>query len=79
MSLMAGSVAPRERGLALSLRMTSNRFGEVVSPLMFGALVTQLGLSSAFFLSAAALAVGIWIIAGRASGTAGHGHPAPRV
>jgi hypothetical protein len=34
-----------------------------------------LGLRSAFFLSAAALAVGIWIIAGRASITAGMGVP----
>jgi MFS family permease len=78
MSLMAGSVAPRERGLALSLRMTSNRFGEVASPLLFGALVTQLGLGSAFFLSAAALAVGIWIIAGRTWITAGASALTPR-
>jgi len=62
MSLMAGSVAPHERGLALSLRMTSNRLAEVISPIVFGGLVAWSGLRSSFFLSAAALGVGIWVI-----------------
>ncbi len=62
MSLVAGSVGPTERGLALSVRMTSNRLAEVTSPILFATLVAVSGLRSAFFLSAAALAVGVWII-----------------
>jgi len=62
MSLVAGGVGPTERGLALSVRMTSNRLAEVTSPLLFATLVAVAGLRSAFFLSAAALAVGVWII-----------------
>jgi MFS family permease len=63
MSLIAGSVAPAERGLALSLRMTSNRLAEVVSPIVFGGLIAVAGLGSAFFLSAGVLAAGLLIIA----------------
>ncbi len=70
MSLMAGSVGRHERGLALSLRMTSNRLAEVISPLVFGTLVALAGLRSAFLLSAAALGVGIWIIGRGAFGAA---------
>ncbi len=62
MSLAAGTVQSFERGLALSLRMTSNRLAETCSPIIFGALVAWAGLGSAFFLSAAALAVGTWLI-----------------
>jgi len=62
MSLVAGSVGPTERGLALGVRMTSNRLAEVTSPILFATLVAVAGLRSAFFLSAAALAVGVWII-----------------
>jgi MFS family permease len=62
MSLMAGGVVPTERGLALSLRMTSNRLAEVISPVLFATLVSAAGLRSAFFLSATALAVGLWIL-----------------
>jgi MFS family permease len=61
-SLMAGSVALRERGLALSLRITSNRLGEVVSPLLFGVLVTWTSIGGAFVLAAAALALGVVVI-----------------
>lgn len=63
MSLIAGSVAPEDRGLALSLRMTSNRLAEVISPIVFGALVAGAGLGSAFFLSAGVLGAGLWTIA----------------
>jgi MFS family permease len=63
MSLIAGSVAPAERGLALSLRMTSNRLAEVVSPIVFGGMIALAGLGSAFFLSAGVLAAGLVIIA----------------
>ncbi|MGQ0548751.1 MAG: MFS transporter [Armatimonadota bacterium] len=62
MSLMAGSVESRERGLALSLRMTSNRLAEVTSPMIFATLVSLAGLGSAFFMSAAALAAGVLVI-----------------
>jgi len=62
MSLVAGSVAPAERGLGLSLRMTSNRLAELISPIVFGALVGLAGLRSAFFLSAGVLGVGLLVI-----------------
>jgi len=62
MSLVAGSVGRSERGLALSVRMTSNRLAEVTSPILFATLVAVAGLRSAFFLSAVALAAGVWII-----------------
>jgi MFS family permease len=82
MSLMASGVARGERGLALSLRMTSNRLAEVISPILFATLVAAAGLRSAFFFSAAALAVGVWIIgrgavdeAGRAAGQTGMATP----
>lgn len=63
MSLVAGSVAPGDRGLALSLRMTSNRLAELISPIVFGGLVAMAGLGSAFFLSAGVLSVGLWVVA----------------
>jgi MFS family permease len=63
MSMMAGSVDVRERGLALSLRVTSNRLGEVVSPVVFGLLVTLTGLAGAFAVAALALGVGVVVIA----------------
>ncbi|OFX28384.1 MAG: hypothetical protein A2Z07_12645 [Armatimonadetes bacterium RBG_16_67_12] len=46
--LLAGSIELHERGLALSLRITSNRLGEVVSPIVLGALVTWTGIGGAF-------------------------------
>jgi len=73
MSLMAGNVAFHERGLALSLRMTSNRLAEVISPMVFGTLVVWAGLRSAFFLSAAALGVGIWVISRATAETGARG------
>ncbi|MGH2404769.1 MAG: MFS transporter [bacterium] len=78
MSLAAGSVGPHERGLALSLRMTSNRLAEVASPILFGTLVAWAGLGSAFFLSAVALAVGVWIIARGAFDVSGAEVAVPR-
>ncbi len=71
MSLMAGGVGSNERGLALSLRMTSNRLAEVMSPIAFGTLVAWAGLRSAFFVSAAALGLGVWIIGRGATDAAG--------
>ena len=59
---MAGSVELHERGLALSLRITSNRLGEVISPIVFGALVTLTGIGGAFLTAAGALAVGVAVI-----------------
>jgi dipeptide/tripeptide permease len=41
--------------------MTSNRLGEVVSPVLFGVLAAQTGLGGAFALAAVALAVGVWV------------------
>jgi MFS family permease len=61
-SLMAGSVTLRERGLALSLRITSNRLGEVASPLLFGVLVTWTSIGGAFLLAAGVLAVSVIVI-----------------
>jgi MFS family permease len=79
MSMMAGSVNPRERGLALSLRMTSNRFAEVVSPVLFGAAVALAGLGSAFYLSAAVLAAGIWAISRGAIDAVAARPPGPQI
>jgi MFS family permease len=62
MSLMAGAVDLRERGLALSLRISSNRLGEVVSPIVFGVLVMWTGISGAFLAAAAALVGSIAVI-----------------
>lgn len=62
MSLTAGRVDTHEQGLALSLRMTSNRLAEVSSPMVFATLVSLAGLGSAFFMSAAALAAGLLVI-----------------
>jgi MFS family permease len=61
MSMMAGSVDAGTRGLALGLRMTVNRLAELISPILFGALVSVSGLGSAFFLSALGLGFGIVI------------------
>jgi MFS family permease len=61
MSMMAGSVDAGSRGLALGLRMTVNRLAELISPILFGVLVSVSGLGSAFFLSALGLGFGIVI------------------
>ncbi len=63
MSMMAGNVDANTRGLALGLRMTVNRLAELVSPMMFGALVGTSGLGSAFLLSAVGFGFGILITA----------------
>lgn len=63
MSMMAGNVDANTRGLALGLRMTMNRLAELVSPLLFGALVSASGLGSAFFVSAIGFGLGILITA----------------
>jgi MFS family permease len=61
MSMMAGNVDAHLRGLALGLRMTVNRLAELVSPILFGALVGLSGLGSAFFLSALGFGLGILV------------------
>jgi MFS family permease len=63
MSMMAGNVDANTRGLALGLRMTVNRLAELVSPMLFGALVGASSLGSAFLLSAVGFGFGILITA----------------
>ncbi len=79
MSMMAGSVGAHERGLALSLRMTSNRLAEVVSPVLFGTFVALSGLGSAFYLSAGVLGVGILMISRGAIDAAAAGSAVPQI
>jgi MFS family permease len=62
-SLIAGAVSAQERGVALSLRMTSNRLAELLSPIVFGAAATRAGLGGAFTLAAGAMTVGLIVVA----------------
>jgi MFS family permease len=62
-SLIAGSVQPQKRGVALSLRMTSNRLAELLSPIVFGAVAMQTGLGGAFALAAGAMILGVAVVA----------------
>ncbi|MBA3622257.1 MAG: MFS transporter [Euzebyales bacterium] len=46
--LMALHTEPAERGLAMGLRVTSNRLAQVAQPLVFGALISTVGMAMAF-------------------------------
>jgi MFS family permease len=59
--LMAVHTSTRERGLAMGLRVTSNRLAQMVQPVLFGGVASAAGLPAAFlvggvFLSAVAAA-----------------------
>jgi MFS family permease len=54
--MMAKYTEPHERGLAMGLRITSNRLSQVAQPLLYGALATTIGMASAFPVSGVMLA-----------------------
>jgi MFS family permease len=61
--LMALHTSARERGLAMGLRVSSNRLAQLVQPVLFGGIASAAGLPAAFlvggaFLSAVAAAAG---------------------
>lgn len=55
--IMVDAVGEGQRGKLMGLRLLSNRFSQILSPLMFGALGSLFGLTTAF-LSAGTLLVG---------------------
>ncbi|MBA3621058.1 MAG: MFS transporter [Euzebyales bacterium] len=59
--LMALHTEPAERGLAMGLRVTSNRLAQVAQPLVFGALISTVGMAAAFPASGVLLgALTLW-------------------
>lgn len=59
--LMAVATEPDERGLAMGLRVAANRLAQVAQPLVFGALITTVGMAAAFPASGALLAgLAVW-------------------
>lgn len=46
--LIAKDTEPAERGLAMGIRVTSNRLAQIVQPLVFGAFASALGMAAAF-------------------------------
>jgi MFS family permease len=62
---VAGRVPPESRGMALGLRLTANRFGQMSIPLAAGAVAGAAGISSIFLSMAGLLAVSS-LAAGRA-------------
>lgn len=61
-SLIARSVGPGEQGRAMGLRTTCNQSGNVVIPIMMGALADLMGLEAAFY-TVGALGVILLLIA----------------
>lgn len=57
LSLTAEFTGPTQRGLAVALRVMSNRLALWLSPMMFGLLVTAIGIQAAFLVGTAGLAV----------------------
>lgn len=55
--MMATHTRAHERGLAMGLRITSNRLAQVIQPVLFGALAPMAGIAAAFPLSGLGLAV----------------------
>jgi MFS family permease len=54
--LMAHDTEPRERGLAMGLRVTSNRLAQISQPVVFGVLASAFSVAAAFPVSGALLA-----------------------
>jgi MFS family permease len=70
MELMARDTKPEERGLAMGLRVTSNRLAQISQPVVFGALIATVGMASAFPISGLLLAaVTLWTAAASESMT----------
>jgi MFS family permease len=64
--LMARDTPPEERGLAMGLRVTSNRLAQLSQPALFGAVTAAVGMASAFPISGALLA-GLTLLTAAAS------------
>jgi MFS family permease len=57
MELMALHTSVRERGLAMGLRVSSNRLAQMVQPVLFGGIASAGGLAAAFLAGGAFLSV----------------------
>lgn len=55
MSIIAGAVGPELRGLALGVRLTTQRLAVAISPVIFGLVTTGLGIGTAFYTAALVL------------------------
>ena len=60
MSWISELASPGSRGLAMSLRLASNRLGQTVVPAILGTFAAASGASGVFVITAAALAVAVW-------------------
>jgi MFS family permease len=63
MSLMVDSVPAEFWGVAIGIRQSVQRLASVVSPIVFGLVITSYGIESAFFLGALTLAGAVPIMA----------------
>jgi MFS family permease len=80
MNLMVESVAAEFWGVAFGVRQSMQRLASVVSPIVFGVVITAYGIESAFFLGSLMLAGTVSIMArvtGRLRGRAGRSVAAP--
>jgi MFS family permease len=57
MVMVTDAAREEQRGQALALRLMGNRFGQAVSPILFGILATGLGLAPVFWISGGVLAL----------------------
>lgn len=62
MSLMSGAVAADLRGLALGVRLATQRLANVISPIAFGAVMAKVGIGPGFLLGAVVLAAALPVI-----------------
>jgi MFS family permease len=68
--LLARDTRPEQRGLAMGLRVTSNRLAQISQPVVFGGLTAALGMASAFPISGVLLAgLTLWTAAASESMT----------
>jgi cyanate permease len=61
---------PGRTGEAIGVRQTVGKITEVTMPIIFGMLGTALGMGPVFWLDAAMLAVGAWLMARDAAASA---------
>jgi MFS family permease len=62
-TLMLNAVSANERGLSIGLRGTLNRVASIAAPVLMGLVAEALGVEAAFYISAAALTLGlVWLI-----------------
>ena len=55
--LMALATAPRERGLAMGMRVSANRLAQMVQPVLFGTVAATIGMPFAFAAGGAFMAM----------------------